>query len=156
MRCYGLMEADVLGVCTVRCALSLVNCSTLTYLHTRTRLTTYRSGRSSDSAPISSWRQPSQLGSGLARCMKLSWSWLGDTSSSAEAHRSTYLHPKAAHQQRMVHVTKLTILRSMKCGKWQLLCITDCYVMSQNQLGLVVYLLLFIAYLKKVSVTQVI
>ena len=56
----------------------------------------------------------------------------------------------------MAHVMKMTILRIMKCGKWQILCITDCYVMSQNQLGLVIYLLLFIVYLKKVSVTQII
>lgn len=75
--------------------------------------------------------------------------------SSAEAHRSTYLHPKTAHQQRIVHVTKLIILRIMKCGQWQLLCITDCYVMSQNQLGLVIYLLVFIVYLG-VSVTKII
>jgi hypothetical protein len=55
----------------------------------------------------------------------------------------------------MVYMTKLTILGIIKCGKWQLLCITDRYVMSQNKLGIVIYLLLFIVYLKKVLVTQI-
>ena len=56
----------------------------------------------------------------------------------------------------MAHVMKRTIQRIMKCGKWQILCITDCYVMSQNQFGLLIYLLLFVVYLKMMSVKKII